>query len=421
MYVVAFLDRANIAFAKTALQTHLGISARSYAFGAGFFFVGYALCEIPSNLILYKVGAKPWMSRIMVSWGIVCAVTIFTRSSHIFYLLRFLLGAAEAGFFPGIILYLTYWFPGYTRGRILGLFYLGAPLAFIFGGPISSFLVHMSRFGVLQGWQWMFLVEGALAIAVGIWSYWYLDSRPEDAGWLSDEERGALVQEIARENHRRHLSRDANIFSLLRDRRVVHFSLIYLLIQISIYGVVFYLPTEVAALFQARGGTPVSSFTGSLASAIPWVCALVATLWLPSVADRTGRHRSLAALTLLVSGCANFLLPEFKVEAGLVTLSIAAAGFIAVQPLFWTMSADYLSGRAAAAGFALINAIGNFGGFFAPTLKVWAESYFHSGLAGIYLLAVLTIVGAILIGALKRLPERGLQSHGKRDAGQGEG
>ena len=406
MYVVAFLDRANIAFAKPALQTQLGISPKSYALGASLFFVGYALFEIPSNLILYRVGAKAWMARIMVSWGLVCAATIFARNSHTFYILRLLLGASEAGFFPGIILYLTYWFPRYTRGRILGSFYLGAPLAFIFGGPISSLLVHMPPYGMLRGWQWMFLVEGTLAIAVGIWSYSYLDSHPQDALWLSCEERYAIVQAISREEQCRPANRRTEILPLLRDRQVIRLSLIYLLIQISIYGVVFYLPTEVSALLQANRKGQVPALISSLVSAIPWACAFAAALWLPAIADRTQRHRYLAAITLLVSGIASFLFPILSAEPGLLALSIAAAGFIAVQPLFWTLPSDYLSGRAAAAGFALINAIGNLGGFLAPNLKVFAESYFHSPLAGLWLLAVLTITGAILIAALKDVPTR---------------
>src|SRR5512137_2834070 len=186
LYVLAFLDRANVGFVKETLLAETGLSEAAYAFGAGVFFAGYALLEVPSNLILHRVGARVWLCRIMVSWGIVSAAMMFAWTPAVFCVLRFLLGVAEAGFFPGVILYLTYWFPSRERGRMMGLFYFGAPLAFIFGGPLSGLLLECNGLLGLRGWQWMFLVEGLAASAAGVWTYWHLTNRPADAAWLSE-------------------------------------------------------------------------------------------------------------------------------------------------------------------------------------------------------------------------------------------
>ncbi len=397
MYVVAFLDRTNVAFAKETLQREVGISPHSYALGAGLFFLSYAVFEIPSNLILHKVGAKSWMARIMVSWGVVSVATLFVQGPRSFYFVRLLLGAMEAGFFPGVILYLMYWFPSRVRGQVFGFFYIGAPLAFIFGGPVSALLLHMHPGGLLRNWQWMFLVEGLLAVAVGIWSFWYLDNKPSDAQWLPADEKSALSEVLAREEQDRRAHRPAEIFPMLRDLRVLHFALIYFLIQMSVYGAVFYLPSEVSAILHRSGGWQTAAV-----SAVPWICALVAALWLPRFADRTGRHRLLTALTLLVAGCASASFPVLGARAGICALSIAVSGFIAAQPLFWSFPTSYLSGRAAAAGLALINTIGNLGGFFAPNMKFWGDNNFQSPRAGVWLLAGLTLAGAVLAGAMKQ-------------------
>ena len=396
MYVVSFLDRANISFAKQALQTSVGISAGAYALGAGLFFLSYASLEVPSNVFLYRVGARIWMSRIMVSWGLVSMVTMFVRGQTSFYVLRLLLGAAEAGFFPGVILYLTYWFPSSVRGQILGLFYLGAPLAFIFGTPVSGLLLRMSPRLGLQNWQWMFLTEGLLAVVVGIWAYWHLDDNPSSARWLPVDEKSALVEQLSREENERRLHGPAAFLTVLRDMRIVHLVLIYSLIQMSVYGVVFYLPTEVAAILHKSEGLEVG-----LVSAIPWLCALAAVLWLPRVADRWNWHRQLAALTLLVSGCAGFVFPTSGPVTAMLALSVAVSGFIVVQPLFWTFPSGYLAGSAAAGGIAVVNAMGALGGFLAPNAKIWADARFGSNRAGLYLLATLTVLNAGLIAGVR--------------------
>ena len=396
MYVISFLDRANIGFAKQALETYAGITPKAYALAAGLFFLTYAAFELPSNLILHRVGAKIWMARIMVTWGLVSMATLFVTGSRSFYVLRLLLGAAEAGFFPGVILYLTYWFPRLVRARIFGVFYFGAPLAFIFGGPISGLLLQMHPIGSLQNWQWMFLVEGALAVAVGGWSYWYLDDRPRDAAWLTAAERQALAAALQRDENISQAHTSFDLPAMLRDARILHFVLIYCLLQMSVYGVVFYLPSEVSAILHRSVGIEVG-----LVSALPWICALAGAFWLPRIADSTGLHRRIAALILLVSGCASFLFPVSGPAAGLIALCVAATGFIAVQPLFWTFPTRYLSGRAAAGGLAIINALGSVGGFIAPNIKVWADSAFHASRAGLYVLAGVTILNAGLIAMIR--------------------
>jgi len=406
MYVVAFLDRANIGFAKQALETYAGITPEAYALAAGLFFISYAAFEIPSNLILHKVGARLWMSRIMVTWGLVSMATIFVVGSRSFFALRLLLGAAEAGFFPGVILYLTYWFPNRARAQVFGLFYLGAPLALIFGGPISGLLLQMNPVGSLRNWQWMFLVEGSFAVAVGVWSYKYLGNRPADATWLSTAEKGALENALVDEQSQQYPDGRLRLASMLRDPYLLQFALIYFFLQMSIYGVVFYLPSEVSTLINKPAG-----FEVGLVSAIPWICALAGAFLLPRLADWLNQRRRVTAIALAVTGCASFLFPLVGPRAGLISLSIAAAGLIAVQPLFWTFPASYLSGNAAAAGLAMINALGAVGGFVAPNVKTWADDRFSSPRAGLFVLATVTLLNAGLVAIVRtpHLPDNASQ------------
>lgn len=399
MYVVAFLDRANIGFAKQALHRSVGISNATYAMGAGLFFLTYALFEVPSNLILHRVGARLWMCRIMVSWGLVSMGTMFVVGPRSFYTLRLLLGVAEAGFFPGVILYLSYWFPNRVKGHILGLFYFGAPLAFIVGGPLSGLLLQMPTTLGLHGWQWMFLVEGLMAVTVGIWAYTYLDDKPNDARWLPEAEKQSLLT-VLRDEEEARRSYGSSLFpAVLSDGRVLHSLAIYFLLQMSVYGIVFYLPTEIAVLLHKSAGVEVG-----LVSAIPWVCALIATFYLSRAADRHANHRSLAAYCLLASGCASILFPTSGPALALIALCLAASGLIAVQPLFWTFPSNDLSGIAAAGAIAFINAAGALGGFVAPNAKVWADVHFGSTRAGLYLLAILTLLNALLIACVRQRP-----------------
>nr|WP_256354944.1 MFS transporter [Pseudomonas sp. sia0905] len=396
MYILAFLDRANVGFAKLAFQADTGISDAAFAFGAGVFFLGYALLEVPSNLIMHKVGARIWMCRIMVTWGLLSAAMMFAHNETTFYVLRFLLGVAEAGFFPGVIYYLTQWFPSASRGKAMGFFYFGAPLAFIFGAPLSGLLLEFDGFAGLHGWQWMFLIEGLMASVVGVWAYWYLDNKPADAKWLSAEERQTLQAVISAEDREKQ-SHGHNLFAVLLQPTVLYLCAIYLLIQASVYGVVFYLPSQVAGLMGSKVG-----FTVGLVSAIPWVCALFAAWLIPAWSDRTGQRQRIACLTLLMSAAGIALSVSVSSPLiGVLALCFAAAGFIAVQPIFWTLPSSYLAGGAAAGGIALINSCGALGGFIAPILKNWAETTAGSPAAGLYLLSATTLVAALLILAFR--------------------
>ncbi|SIS85793.1 MFS transporter [Insolitispirillum peregrinum] len=402
MYVLAFLDRANVGFAKKVFQADTGIGDAAFALGAGIFFIGYALFEIPSNLIMHRVGARVWMCRIMVTWGLISAAMAFAHGETSFYILRFLLGVAEAGFFPGVILYITYWFPAHVRGRVMGFFYFGAPLAFIFGSPLSGLLLDLHGAAGLHGWQWMFLVEGLLASVVGVWAFWYLSNRPADATWLSDSEKAALISTLEAEDRHKQDHGPRGMLAALTNGRLLYLCAIYALIQMSVYGVVFYLPSQVAGLLGKQVG-----FEVGLVTAVPWICALAAAWFIPRYADRIGDRRRPAAVTLAAAGvgiAASALAGANGAPLlALLALCVAAAGFIAVQPLFWTFPTNYLGGVAAASGLAFVNSLGAVGGFVAPNVRTWAEGTFASTTAGLYLLAATTLLGALLILGLKGL------------------
>jgi len=393
MYMLAFLDRANIGFAQKALQHDTGLSNAAFAFGAGVFFVGYALFEVPSNLLLHRVGAKLWMCRIMVTWGLVSAAMAFAHTATMFYVLRFALGVAEAGFFPGIVYYLTRWFPQSARARALGVFYFGAPLAFIFGSPLSGALLDLHGAFGFAGWQWLFLVEGVLASIVGIWAFWYLDNDPSKARWLNATQRELLLARLSQDAQAASAHGPRGVLAALIDPRVLILSGVYFLIQMSVYGVIFYLPQQVAALLGANVGAKVGFVT-----AIPWLCAVLVTWFVPRYADRHGQHRWLAVLMLVVAG-AGIAISGLAGQPviSLIALCFAASGLIAAQPLFWTFPTHYLTGAAAAGAIALINSLGGLGGFVAPMVRTATERAYVSTSAGLVLLGFVAVLAALAI------------------------
>ena len=393
MYVIAFLDRSNVSFAQQEFETDFGISAAAYAFGAGLFFVGYAVFEVPSNVLLHRVGARWWLARIMVSWGIVAACFVFVQGPTSFYVLRFLLGVTEAGFFPGVILYLTYWIPARHLSRARGYFYMGIALAGILGNPLSGGLLELDGIFGFRGIQWMFAVEGLIAVIVGVWSFFYLTDRPKDATWLPADERTALMETVEGEDEAKTAgSGPGHVWAALSSWRVWYFAAIYFCIQIAVYGVTFFLPTQVTAITGQKLG-----FAASLVTAIPWIFGLASVAFFPGLADRTRKHRTIGTTLLLVTAvgiCASGALSDSPVLA-IGGLSLAAIGFVAMQPIFWTLPTEYMTGYAAAAGIGLINSLGNLGGFLAPNMR----DYFVDRVgpnAGLYSLAVGAVVGAIL-------------------------
>ena len=297
MYVIAFIDRTNIGFAEESLEIHAGLSTAAYAFGAGLFFIGYAVFEVPSNLIMHKVGARWWMARIMITWGIVATLFMFTTGPTMFYILRFLLGVAEAGFFPGVILYLTYWFPRRRRAQATALFYMGLPIANIVGGPLSGALMELDGFLGLWGHQWMFMIEGLIAVVVGVVAFFYLTDRPAKAAWLTETERTELQATLDAEHEQKQETHGLSWWRALVNGRILYFCFVYFTIQVSVYGLTFFLPRQIAGI----AGRDVGLIVGLL-FAIPWVMGLFANFFSGRFADRSGNYRDIATVLLVVSG-----------------------------------------------------------------------------------------------------------------------
>jgi MFS family permease len=399
LYILAFLDRANIGFAKASYQLDTGLGDGAFALGAGIFFVAYAFLGVPANLLMRKFGARAWIGGTTLVWGVLSASMGYADSEWKFLLVRSLLGAAEAGFFPGMIYLTSQWFPQRSRAGIMGLFYMGAPLALTLGSPLSGALLEMHGFMGHPGWYWMFVIEGALALIAGVATFLYLDNTPEEARFLAPEERQLLAETLKAEESTKATSK---ISDAVKRWPVWHLAIIYMIIQISVYGLVFYLPTQVGALL----GTTVG-FKVSLVAAIPWVAALFGTYYIPRYSDRTGERRITAAMTLLVAGLGLGVSAFASPGVAIVALCFAAAGFIAVQPVFWTMPTGILSGAALAAGIGFTNMFGAFGGFLAPNIKAQADIFFGNHMAGLVTLAIITVCGSAAILALpaKKVPQ----------------
>ena len=392
MFAMAIIDRSNIGFAKHALQADTGLSNAAFALGAGIFFIGYAVFEVPSNQMLHKIGARNWLSRIMVTWGLVSAAMMFAHDETSFYILRFLLGVAEAGLSPGVVLYLTYWFPQNQRGSAYGIYYFGVPVSLMVGGPVSGWLLESAQFG-LTGWQWMFVTEGLAASIIGVFAFFYLTDKPRDAKWLSTDEKAAIEHELEKEQLLKANKGPSSWRAAMFNPVVLYFTLIYFTIQVSVYGVLFYLPTRIAELL----GTGIGLKVGALTS-IPWIATVCMLYLVTRHADRKGQQTRYAALMLAMAavGMIGSTLSGNLVLV-IVAFCVAAAGFITVQPLFWTLPTRFLGGAAAASGIAVIGALGNLGGFLAPTVKTWAEQHFNNPHAGMYFLAGMALLGALML------------------------
>jgi D-galactonate transporter len=370
-YFVAYLDRVNLGFAALTFKGDLGFSDAVYGLGAGIFFAGYFIFEVPSNIILEKIGARVWIARIMVTWGLVSAAMAFVQGETSFYVIRFLLGVAEAGFFPGIILYLTYWYTSAERAKMVGMFMTAIALSGIIGAPLSTWiLTSFSGVSGLKSWQWLFILEAAPAILVGIVTYFYLTDRPQDAHWLTAEERESVSRHLAAEKASREAVRKFSLGEALTHRRVLGLALVYFGIVVGLYGLGFWLPQIVKAF-------GFSTFMTGWVVAIPYLfSAIVMVLWTRN-SDRTGERVWHLAVASFLGG-AGLIAGAYLGDPllAMVALTFGSIGIYAGLPTFWTLPTALLTGTAAAGGIALINAIGNLGGFAGPYLVGWIRDTF---------------------------------------------
>ncbi|MCP2166438.1 MFS transporter [Goodfellowiella coeruleoviolacea] len=397
LYVIAYVDRSNVGFAKLTLQDELGLSATAFTLGQVFFFVAYALLEVPSNLALHRVGAHRWIARIMLTWGLVTIATMLVSNTWQFYLVRFLLGAAEAGFFPGVIYYLSRWFPSRARAAAIGTFMLAGPISFLIGNPLMGALNDLHGVAGLDGWQWIFVVTGVPAVLMTPVVLWVLPRDPASASWLSPAERSWLTGELAREAAAAG-DQPHRPFAVLRDRRVLAMAVFFLCFPLATYGLSFWLPTIVAG-FGQLSGTAVG-----LISAVPYLCVCAGLIAVPRLANRRGTPFTWLAAMLALS-VAGFVLAVLAPSPGwqMVGLSIASIGGYSAQPVMWTLVPRFLTGAAAAAGIAAINAVGNLGGGFGPMGIAVLVDQTGSPAVGLSFLIVVSALGLIAVPGLRRV------------------
>ncbi|WP_414448279.1 MFS transporter [Burkholderia sp. 22PA0099] len=392
-YVVAYLDRVNVGFAKLQMSQDLAFSETVFGLGAGIFFVGYFLFELPSNLLMHKIGAKIWIARIMITWGLLSALFAFVKTPAQFYALRFLLGLAEAGFYPGVILYLTYWFPSHRRAKVIAVFMSAIPVSGIFGNPLSGWIMGRFHGGSgFHGWQWMFMLEAVPAVLVGIATLFYLDNGIDRAKWLTAREKTVLHEDIAAQPHLQSKEKHS-LRAVFADKRMWWMSLIYFSFVTGQYGLTFWMPT----LVKSTGIQ--DNFTIGLLSAIPFLVAIVVMNLFGYSSDRRRERRwhLIVPATMGAIGFAVAALFPHNTAVSIVFLSIAAGGVLTCAPLFWSLPTAFMAGSAAAAGIAIINSVGNLAGFASPYLIGYLRDATHSTASGMYMLAGMLVIGALAV------------------------
>jgi len=398
LYIIAFLDRINVSFAGLDMTRELGFSDRVFGLGSGIFFVGYLLLEIPGTLLVELWSARKWIARIMISWGLVASLTGLIHTPGQFYSARFILGVAEAGFFPGVIVYLTHWYRDQDRARALGIFASAIPIAQVIGAPISGALLRIHWFGY-SGWRWLLILEGIPAVIAGIAAVYYLTDRPSDATWLAEDERSWIVGELAREAQAR--GAQTSVWKALRDRNVLLLTAVYFLGACSQYGFSFWLPKMIQKL------SGLSSFQVAMIAAIPFLASWPAMLALSWNSDRTGERRwhTAGAYVVLAVGLAGGVWAGENVALGLVMFSLAGIGISARLPAFWAMPASLLGGAAAAASIGAINCIGNLGGFVGPyLLGALSDSSGGNYATGMWVLAGTALLAGVLVLLVRAAP-----------------
>jgi ACS family tartrate transporter-like MFS transporter len=401
LYFVAYIDRVNIGFAALEMRGDLGLTASMLGFGAGIFFWGYFLFEVPSNIILHKVGARLWIARVMVTWGIISGGMAFVQGPTSFYVMRFLLGAAEAGFFPGIILYLSYWFPARHRASVTALFMAAAPISTALGSPLSAALLEMDGMMGMHGWQWMFLLEAAPAVVLGFVVFFYMTDKPEKAAWLKDDERAWLVNAMNAENAGKKHGAGHGILSGLANPRVLALATIYFGTSAGLYTLGIWAPQIIKQL-------GVSSMTVGFLNAIPPVVSVVAMILWSRHSDRTNERTWHVILACLAASIGLVVAAGANGMVGLIAaLTLVNIGISCAKPPLWSMPTAFLSGAAAATGIATINAIGNLGGFAGPAMIGWIKDQTGSYSGGLYFVAGLLVLSAVLTLVLSRFKPAG--------------
>lgn len=388
-FVVAYIDRVNVSFAKLQMLSDLSLSETVYGAGAGIFFLGYFIFEVPSNLILHRVGARRWIARIMVSWAVVSSLTVFVSGATSFYVLRFLLGVAEAGFFPGVVLYLSNWFPAQRRSQIIALFMTAIPVSGAIGGPLSGWLMaHFAGVYGIAGWRWLFLIEGLGSLVVGIAAFFVLTDNIADVRWLNAEEKSRIAADLARDAATRSETTARGAFA---NPKVWLLGLLYFCIAMGNYGLAFWVPT----IIKASGVASIGNI--GLLSAVPSLISVVAMIWIARHADRRNERRVHVALCCVIGalGLLASVLFAANVAVAVLALVVAAIGINSIAPVFWGIPTALLGGAGAAAGLAVINCTGNLAGFVSPFIVGWLADL--SG--GKLLPGMLAIAAALLTGA----------------------
>jgi len=391
-YFCAYLDRVNVGFAKLQMMSDLQFSEAVYGLGAGIFFIGYFLCEVPSNIVLHKVGARRWIARIMITWGILSGCFAFVQTEWQFYTLRFLLGVAEAGLAPGLLLYLTYWFPSYRRARMTVLWFIAIPISGMIGGPLSGLIMdRMSGVHGWFGWQWMFVIEAIPTVIVGLLVLAVLKDSVQDASWLTQDEKNLVKQELAQDNQ--HKEGHASVKEFIADKRLWLLAGIYFCVVMGQYAITFWLPTLI------RNSGISDNWHIGLLTSLPYMCAIVVMI----LAGRSGDHFQERRWHLIIPMCAGALALTFatlfasSLTLSLICLCIAASGVLTASSLFWMLPTNFLGGVSAAAGIAAVNSFANLAGFCSPYLIGWVTTNTGSNAIGMFLITAVLIFGASLV------------------------
>jgi MFS transporter, ACS family, tartrate transporter len=391
LYIVNYLDRVNVSFAALQMKSALNFSDSVFGFGAGIFFIGYLLFQVPSNLLLQRIGARRWLAVLIIVWGIISSCTMFVRTPFSFYTFRFLLGLAEAGFFPGVLLYLTYWFPPWLRARSVARFMIGMPLAGVVGAPLSGALLGLNGAHGLAGWQWLFLLEGAPAIILGFILPFVLTDRPEHAAWLTDEDRATLSTLLEGEGNRSASSQPISISQIILRPETWHLTGAYFTLIYGSLGTGIWLPLVI------KGFTGLSNLEVGILTAVPYLVAAFAMWFVAHSSDKTRKPHAHFAGSLFVAAAALAMSTQtHQVFLSIAFLSLAFAGIYSAFGPFWAMPSDSLSGPTAVAAIAFINSLGNLGGFFGPYISGAAKQFTNSFTAGTLILAAILFVGGFL-------------------------